>query len=121
MDEQKTPTGVDVAAFEATKQALKDCQQDRSALQGQIDSLLQNLWTESLRVVEEILKYKQGDSGEKAQLFQAYKSRILNAGNREKRQVPLILGDYVVQQIYVRESVTRQINTPYKVPNPRGN
>jgi hypothetical protein len=98
-------------------QKLRSCNGDRSKLEKQVGQLLKEDFTESLRVLEEIFKHKPGDPVEKQQLFQAYKSRILNTGNRLLRELPNVLSCFFVEQLLVREVVTRQLP---KEPGPWG-
>jgi hypothetical protein len=91
------------ATDKSIQQQLADCQPDRDRLRQQVEGLLKDLWTEDLRIVEEILKHDSGvPTPEKTRLFNAYKSRILNNGNSLRRQVPSILADYLIKQVFER-------------------
>lgn len=84
--------------------SLKACSADRAKLEVMVSGLLQQLWTESIHIVEEILKETNHP-----ELFNPYKNRVLNVGNRLKRQVPLVLADFITHQVFQRETVVRQM------------
>lgn len=104
---------------EKVRKALLECGPDRSAIQRQLERTLQDLWTEALVCLEEALPHKKGDGSNNERLFKALRHRVLTVGNRHKRDLPLLLGCYVIQQVVEREVVQRVVvkgEGPWNLP-----
>ena len=102
MPENSTPApAVDIAEL------LQKCQPDRTALVAELTPLIKEVMGEALRAIETALPdYKELGSAD-AKLHAGLRSRILNVANGKIRELPLILQNYLLQQVYVRQVVLR--------------
>lgn len=94
------PAGVSDVADESLRRRIQAGSKDSQALLSLLQQANKELYTEFLRIVEEILKHQPGDTGDKERLFQAYRARVLNAGNQTSRLFPTILRNFLVEQIF---------------------
>jgi hypothetical protein len=86
---------------------LQKCQPDREALIAELTPLIQEVMREALRGIETALPdFKELGSAD-AKLHAGLRSRILNVANGKIRELPLILQNYLLQQVYVRQVVLR--------------
>ena len=104
--DQNQNTGPQLVGRSPLSDKLRSCSRDRKSLQDKVAAAVKEDFTEAIRVIEEILKYKPGAPAEKEQLFQAYRNRILNTGNRIIRGLPAMLDCF-----YVEELIQRQVTT----------
>lgn len=93
------------ALDDQTKAALDAARADRKSLEGIVAEKLKDLWTESLRCLEEALPHTMGDGSANEKLFKAHRYRILNRGNSLARSMAVELEDFVVTQVATRQVV----------------
>ena len=90
-------------------EAVKQTQPDRDALNEIIADMIREQFTDDLRILDEIIKHTPNGGGPNLErLRQAYRSRILNTGNRLLREIPRVTGDFIIQQfaVYKRQQLS---------------
>ncbi len=73
---------------------------DRLCLNHALKQLMQELWTETLSRLQEALPHRRGDGSSNDRIFGALRNGILSIGNTKARQIPIVTGDFLVQQVY---------------------
>lgn len=89
------------------REAMLACQSDRQALAEEIAPLFKQLWGEALKCLETALPDYREPGSLDAKLHAALRSRILNEGNSKIRELPVILNNYLLNQVFTREVVTK--------------
>jgi hypothetical protein len=89
-------------------EVLRKSALDRAALDALLGPLFQGLWTDFLDILFELLPHDKGDKSANERLYQLYRHRVLNLGNRKRRDVPNITRDFIVWQVFKREIITQQ-------------
>ena len=86
---------------------MAKCQPDRVALTAEIEPLFKQLMGEALRAVEAALPDFREPGSTDARMHATLRTTILNKANAQVRELPLILKNYLVQQVYTRQVVMR--------------
>ena len=106
-------------------EAMRASQPGRRALEQEVDPLIRGLMQKSLACLEVALPHEVGDGSENEQRFRCLRKQVLDTANDNRRQVPLILNNYIVNQVYQREVVTKVVaaagpnGLPLGVEHPR--
>lgn len=117
MQEQLTQTPTGEAAQAALARFMRECEPDRAALAEELEPLFRDLFAEALKAVETCLPDFMEPGSADARLHHSARNRILNVGNAKIRELPSILKNYAVSQVFEREVVVRQrVNTPVALP-----
>lgn len=96
---------------------MRGCEPDRVALLKELEPLFRDLWGTALKEVETCLPDFRVEGSADAKLHAAIRGRVLTAGNAKLRELPGIVKNYAVRQVYERVVETRQrINTPVILP-----
>jgi len=98
-------------------QIMRECEPDRQALIAELTPLFRELWTAALTEVETCLPdFKEPGSAD-FKLHMSIRNRVLNIGNAKLRELPLILKNYAVSQVFQRQVVlTQRVNSPVVLP-----
>jgi len=86
---------------------MAKCQPDRVALTAELDPLFKQLMGEALRAIEAALPDFREPGSTDARLHATLRTAILNKANAQIRELPLILKNYLMQQVYIRQVVMR--------------